>query len=134
MDLVDPLTDLNAVAVYLVATDEFRGIQVRCNVSPRRPNQPEVLVHWFQEIESEDPEVTWRFDSGEVLTEPWNLSTSGESTFYAGDAQDFIWSLMVSDRLVVRTTANRIFTATFELEGLAEVLRPYEETCDWVGF
>ena len=54
--------------------------------------------------------------------------------FYDGDVKDFIWNLMVSDRLAVRTLADAILTATFELEGLAEVLRPYEETCDWVGF
>ncbi len=68
------------------------------------------------------------------MTSTWRLSSSGLATFYEDDLQDFIWSLMVSDRLVVRTFSDLILTTTFELEGLAEVLRPYKETCDWVGF
>lgn len=134
-DGVDPLTELRKVKLYLYSTDEERLLQVRCNVDPRRPNRSEVLINWDEEIEEEQPEVTWRLDEERVVSTVWNRSSNGTATFYNRDnVQNFIWRLMNSNKLVARIFADRILTATFELEGLATVLSPYKDSCDWVGF
>ena len=106
---------------------------VQCNTDPRSPNLPAVVIAWTSEIV--DREVTWCLDGQEVQTSNWGSSTSGEATFFPGSDQEFIWQLMNADKLVARVFAERGFiTATFQLEGLSEILRPHRDSCDWVGF
>ena len=132
---VDALTELHGVSLFLLSSDEERRLQVRCNIDPRRPNSPEVLIIWDDEIEDEEPEITWRLDDHGVVTSNWNRASGGEATFYQGNVQNLVWRLMNSDKLVARIfTVDHILTATFELEGLAEALRPFKDDCDWVGF
>lgn len=134
-DETDPLTDLRKVVVALSSEEVYDyWLLIRCNVDDRRRNLPEVLVLWNNEIEDEDPEILLRFDEEEAERTVWGTSTSGTATFYQGYQQGFIWNLMNAEKLAMRLHATGILTATFTLEGLATVLSPYKDTCDWVGF
>ena len=133
-DETDPLTDLHKVVVSLLSEEKNRWLVVRCNVDDRRPNSPEIVVGWDNEIEDEDPEILLRFDEEEAERTVWGTSTSGTATFYQGYKQGFIWQLMNAEKLAMRLHATGILTATFELGGLATVLSPYKDSCDWVGF
>ena len=136
-DEIDVLTDKRKVMMAHSILTLLEGdpvLVVRCNVDSNKPNIPEVLIAWQTEIESSLPTVTWRLDDQPVQSAIWIASSSGELTFYPHSDQDFIWSLMHADMLVARIQENQIITATFELEGLAEALRPFKDSCDWVGF
>ncbi len=131
---IDPLSELHGVSLRLSSTNERYRLVIRCNVDPRNPNHPEVLINWENEIEEQEPEVTWRLDDGRIMIVRWYRSSTEVATFYQGDVKRFIWRLMNSDELSARIITDLILTATFELEGLAEALRPYKDSCDWVGF
>ena len=133
-DETDPLTDLHKVRVSLLSEEKEHWLTIRCNVDDRRPNLPEVVVGWDTEIEERDPEILLRFDEEEAERTVWRTSTTDTATFYQGYKQGFIWKLMNAEKLVMRLHARHILTATFELGGLATVLSPYKDSCDWVGF
>ena len=85
----------------------------------------------------EEPEITFRLDDGEVSTIPWFRGSIETETYWLGsdyDTRKFVWQLMNSDRFAARIITDYILTATFELEGLAEALLPFKDSCDWVGF
>ena len=81
------------------------------------------------------PEVTWQLDDQEEQSSEWEGSLSNETTYYLGSDQEFIWKLMNSDTLKARVLGRRgVVTATFQLKGLSEILGPYRDSCNWVGF
>ena len=132
----DPLTSLRKVRVHVDSNNEYQMI-IRCNSEgSRRPNSPELLIWWGGEYLSENPSITWRIDDQEVEEFEWILSTTSRAMFYPGFNQQAIWRLMNASKVVARITTRgrETLTATFSIKGLSEILRPYRDDCDWVGF
>ena len=129
---VSPIDDSRNVYMRLEAEDEGSAadsrprLMVRCTES-----KIDVLVHFDSRLSFEDDiEVLSRFDQYPARNSDWGLSTDRKAIFAPHSA---FWALKIerSQKLFVRLTpagASPI-SATFNLAGSAEAMRPLRESC-----
>jgi type VI secretion system protein VasI len=86
--------------------------------------------------------VTTRFGSKPAEIRSWNESTIGNATFFPGTSLaviGFVNELLAAadagDSFIARTTPydENASTATFDLTGIEEAVKPLRETCGLYG-
>ena len=98
-----------------------------------KSNTTEAYINWEDFLGLDETTVVTRIGAAQASTRTWLLSTDNKSTFYRGSDIDFIQALMQDDRLVAQITPynESPVTATFDLRGLSEAIKPLRETCQW---
>ena len=91
----------------------------------------EAWVAWHSFVGKDGSPVTWRIGSDSAQTERWQPSTNGAATFYPGNAELFVRSLLKADQLVVQVSpdfgAKKM--AIFNIKGLDQAVKPIKKTC-----
>ena len=101
-----------------IGIPQHGALLVRCKGA-----QLDVYVIWPPFMGSEDTEVRWRFDAGEIMNESWTISDDGTATF-ARDPIAFLVGLRSAKRLVLsaapyETTEQELI---FDVSGSASVV------------
>jgi type VI secretion system protein VasI len=77
-------------------------------------------------------EVTWRLDSEDAISGEWSLDSVGDKVSLSeGEAESFVSDMLRHDQLIARVTSysgNKL-TATFDVRGLEEAIKPLYEGC-----
>ncbi len=86
----------------------------------------EVYVTFGTYLGSDKTVVTVRIGESTARQEEWGLSTDGKAIFCPTDDRAFVDQLIQNDRLVLRLTpfGESPVTATFDLTGLSEAIKP----------
>ncbi len=89
-------------------------------------------VSWDTYISSKDVPVLVRQDSDDAIELKWDISTDRESTFIRRPIA-FVRSLLKRKQLVVEVTpfGESPVMAIFNLDDLAEAIKPLAEACHW---
>jgi type VI secretion system protein VasI len=95
----------------------------------------DAYINWHTPLRKarEDVEVLYRIGSDDAVSEEWQVSTNNTATFFAGDDERFIESLLRAPQLVAQVVpANATpIRAEFDLAGLGDAVQPLRQTCDW---
>lgn len=130
----NPIDDSKTIALFLVAdqgkskSGEDIALVIRC-----KSNKTELIIGWNDYLGLDSTQVITRIGNNPAQNISWNLSTNNMSTFYLGSPIAFIKSLMSADNLVAQVTPynESPVTAIFDIRGLAEAIKPLQETCGW---
>lgn len=81
---------------------------------------------------SNSTSVTYRLDKQKAEEREWNISTDHEAIF-SPKAIDLIRKLLKAETLFIRVTpySESPVTVSFNLQGLAEGIKPLQEACGW---
>jgi type VI secretion system protein VasI len=100
-----------------------------------REHQTSVYVDWGVFLHTEHAEMTLRTDKEKAIQVSWAISTNYEAAGHwdTKSAIPFIKSLVGKDELFARVTpyGESAVSATFDLAGLDEALKPLREACNW---
>lgn len=128
----NPLDDSKTVVLILEAESPKmrRGkptLFLRC-----QSNRTEMYINWSTFVTTGDAWVTTRIGNNKATSGSWGTSTSNESTF-APRAIATIREMMQATQLIAQVTPHgeNPATATFDISGLAEAIKPLRETCNW---
>ena len=129
----DPLTDqekiLAAIRPRDSKTSDDNWLIVRCGY--QEDEDVQVVVSFDKEFEDGFfIEVQYRFDEGTVEIEQWSISTTNTALFSQLPVE-FIWQTMNSSKIAMREEGGK--TLIFDVDGLANVLYPHRDKCDWIG-
>ncbi|HUO81275.1 MAG TPA: type VI secretion system-associated protein TagO [Gammaproteobacteria bacterium] len=95
----------------------------------------DAYINWHTPLrkDREDVEVLYRIGNAAAVTEEWRVSTNNTATFFAGDDERFIESLLRAPQLVAQVVpANATpIRAEFDLAGLGDAIQPLRQTCGW---
>ena len=87
----------------------------------------------FDAFVGSTPSIEYRMGEQAPVTKTWNSSSDGKSAFYPGKEIEFIELLLphptLSTRVVPRGTGPLV--TDFNLDGMAEALKPVREACGW---
>jgi type VI secretion system protein VasI len=131
-----PITDTENVYLRVASqeiipasygTGEPAYLFLRC-----RDDQTDVMFtmagHWFYDEHS----VTSRIDRKSAVTHRWYQSSDNEVAFHPAPIP-FIKELISAKQVIVQTApiSSPIYLATFDLTGIAEVVKPLRASCGW---
>ena len=130
---VDESTGEEKIAVWLLPRDHTTSSEeilvVRCGYD--EGEDAEALVVFDDELEGNVfLEVQYSFDDGTIETEMWGLSNT-KTALFARSPVEFIWRVMHAQELAIREETGQ--TLVFDVDGLANVLYPHREKCNWIG-
>lgn len=74
-----------------------------------------------------------RIDKQKAIKREWSISTNTKAVFYDGNVIDFIRKLQNGNQLFAQITpyGESPVSTTFNLNGLSEVIKPLQESCNW---
>ncbi len=129
---IDALTGEEKILAWLRprghTTSSNGALIVRCGYD--EGEDAEAIVGFDDELEgSVFLEVQYRFDDGDIETERWVISTNNRGLF-ARSPVEFIWRVMHAQELAIREETGQ--TLVFDVSGLANVLYPHREKCNWI--
>ena len=77
--------------------------------------------------------VTSRIGNAKATTEQWILTSDSRASFVPGNAIEFIRRLAAVPNFVAQVTPyqKETVTATFDVSGLSEAVKPLAQTCGW---
>ena len=142
-DRRDASTGKGLISVGLVSSSyrparwtRVASLDVRCTLPARGAPEWEVWIGWSQHVgRGETEPVTTRYGTGRAVTEDWGLRRNEYET-YALDNRvrgpgGVISKLQETDRFEasVVTVEGKALTATWEVAGLREALRPVVAVC-----
>jgi type VI secretion system protein VasI len=131
----NPVDDSTTVVLSLEADEGRSHLQaekitlfIRC-----KSNKTELYIKWYDYLGDEKIAVLTRVGEAKAVGKSWGISTNNESTFYPESAIPFIKTLMSSDKFVAQVTPynESPVTAIFDIRGLAEAIKPLQQTCGW---
>jgi type VI secretion system protein VasI len=135
----DDLDGKATTTVYRTATKMVDGplhmpqpvaLVVRCD-----KDTTDVIVKWPTVIESDvnaGVKVKYRIDDSAITSDTWTRSTSLEAV-YVNKPVDLLKKMIAKKELVVQLTPfqGSPVSVTFNLDGLADALKPIREQCKW---
>lgn len=133
----DPVDDIKKVTLTLKAEDERVWVVIRC-----KNNNTEFFINWDTPLEeyediygNKKTYVLTRIGKEDAIKATWQLSTDRQATFHPdGSPISFIKKLMLTDKYLAQVTRSynpNPFTATFDIKGLDNAIKPLAETCHW---
>ncbi len=140
----DPFDDLRTVTLQLNSTDNQEvGMIIRC----KEGKKTELFIDWGYRLKEgvrisdyingikniPVTHVVTRTDKEAVVELNLPLSTDKKAVFYENESvSDFIKKLMVANKYLAEVTRSfdpNPYTATFEISGLKNAIKPLIETC-----
>ena len=126
--LDDTVTTLVAVNANETKNSLFGAYQlvVRC-----RGNTLSAWISWRGLFGVKEPVITSRIGTDTAETDRWLESTTHQSTIYPGDTGKFVNRLIDADRFVAQIMSGKDKgeIATFNVKGLEDAVKPFEEAC-----
>ena len=91
-----------------------------------------LYVDWGNYL-GQNAKVTTRIGSNKPKTSSWTVSNDGVVSFYLGNDVKFINSLLADDILTLKVTpySQNPVTASFDISGLGEAIKPIRQACKW---
>lgn len=128
----NPIDDSTTVTLVLAADSgqgrfgESISLVARCS-----SNKTDIYINWNDYLGSE-AQVLTRVGTNTAETANWSMSTDSKGTFHR-NPENFIRELLETNKLVAQTTpyGESPVTAIFNLEGIANAIKPLRETCGW---
>lgn len=132
-----PVDDTNNVVLSLPSNDYIRTpfgetvaptIYVAC-----REKKTEVFINWDVYLGLEQTNMLYRLDKQKAVEKNWSISTDTKAVFYKGSDIDFVRTLAKADKMFARITPynESPVSATFDLSGLSDALKPLQKACGW---
>lgn len=133
-DSRNPLDDTRTVALILDSdTGKPRfgddiSLVLRC-----KSKKTQIYINWSDFLGTDSAQVTYRIGSDKATVSDWGLSSDNKASFYPGEPVAFINALLRQNILVAQVTpySESPLTATFDLTGLANAVKPLREACGW---
>lgn len=103
-------------------------LYIRC-----KSGETALYIDWHNYIPGASHQVTTRMDRGPTQARMWTLSRSNVATFYPDVPVAFLRMLMQADLLYAEATPYNTtpVTAVFDLTGLADIIQPLRDACEW---
>lgn len=129
----NPVDDTKTVTLTLMS-DGARsrwgnpvGLAIRC-----KSNETNFFIAW-QDYLGRKATVLTRLGQEKAVTSEWSLSTDSKATFYPGSPISYIKQMMANSSFVAQVTPynESPVTATFDIKGLENAVKPLRETCHW---
>ena len=132
-DTTNPIDDSRTVVAHLVSSTgrgrfgEPINLVIRC-----QSNRTDMYIDWKSYLGLDSTSVIFRIGSTPAKTQRWGLSTDNQATFHPGAIQA-IKEMLEHGSVVAQVTPynESPVTAQFEIEGIANAIKPVRETCSW---
>jgi type VI secretion system protein VasI len=131
-----PITDTENVYFTLDSNDviprDYDAGEPASLILQCRDNQTNVAItmagHWFYD----EHQVVSRIDKKTAVRQSWIQSTDNKAAFHPSPIA-FIRQLATATKLVVQTApiSSPSYTATFDLTGIGEIVKPLRAACGW---
>lgn len=132
-----PVDDSENVFVSLDANDSFRsnfgesitpGIYITC-----REKKTELYINWDTYLGLNETQMLYRLDKQKAKTKTWDISTDTKAVFYRGNVIEFVKALSKAKVMFTQITPynESPVSATFDVAGLPEALKPLQKACGW---
>lgn len=132
-----PVDDSENVFVSLSANDSFRSnfgesitpdLYITC-----REKKTELFINWDTYLGLNETQMLSRLDKQKAKTKTWDISSDTKAVFYRGNVIEFIKSLSQANVMFTQITPynESPVSATFDLAGLSEALKPLQKACGW---
>lgn len=132
-----PVDDSENVFLMLSANDSFRSnfgesitpdLYITC-----REKKTELFINWDTYLGLNETQMLSRLDKQKAKTKVWDISSDTKAVFYRGNVIEFVKSLSQTNVMFTQITPynGSPVNATFDLAGLAEVLKPLQKACGW---
>lgn len=132
-----PVDDSENVFVSLSANESFRS-QFGESVTPDlyitcREKKTELYINWDTYLGLNETQMLFRLDKQKAKTKTWNISSDTKAVFYRGNVIEFVKSLSQANMMFTQITPynESPVSATFDLAGLSEALKPLQKACGW---
>ena len=104
------------------------SLVIRCSEA-----ETNVFIGWKVYLGLDQTEILTRFDSTQAQTKTWSISTDHKAAFVQGSDVAFAKKMMNHGKLLAQVTpyAEVPVTATFNIEGLREAIKPLRNACSW---
>ncbi|WP_447782951.1 type VI secretion system-associated protein TagO [Enterobacter asburiae] len=98
-----------------------------------REKQTDVFINWDVYLGLEQTSMLYRLDKQKAVEKQWSISTDTKAVFYRGNDIEFVKALAKAEKLFTRITPynEAPVTATFDLAGLSEAMKPLQKACGW---
>jgi type VI secretion system protein VasI len=131
--LKNPIDDTEKVRLVL-ESNEGRSrfgkpihLEIRC-VS----GQPDLVIHWHDYLGLERPKVITRIGTERAVTAAWLSANTNDGTFLPKPMlMPFLRQMVRAETMVAQTVpySSPTITASFNITGLSEAIRPLAEVC-----
>ncbi|WP_233597644.1 type VI secretion system-associated protein TagO [Citrobacter cronae] len=132
-----PVDDSENVYVSLSANDSFRSnfggsitpdLYITC-----REKKTELFINWDTYLGLNETQMLSRLDKQKAKTKTWDISSDTKAVFYRGNVIEFVKSLSQANVMFTQITPynESPVSATFDLAGLSEALKPLQKACGW---
>lgn len=132
-----PIDDSKNVVISVNGNDSFRSsfgnvinptLYIAC-----RENKTELFIDWDVYLGLSETSMIHRIDKQKAIKREWSISTNTKAVFYDGNVIDFIRKLQNGNQLFAQITpyGESPVSTTFNLNGLSEVIKPLQESCNW---
>ncbi|WP_439412327.1 type VI secretion system-associated protein TagO [Enterobacter ludwigii] len=93
----------------------------------------EAYIDWGVYLGLDETTMIHRIDKQKAINKSWYISTGTTAVFYRGNTVGFIKGLSAGDMLYAKITpySENPVSATFNLGGLSEALKPLQKSCGW---
>lgn len=134
---ISPVDDSENVYVGLFANNSIRsqfgetitpGLYIAC-----REKKTALFINWGAYLGLNETTMLSRLDKQKAITKKWNISSDAKSVLYRGDAIEFVKALTKANVMFTQITPfnENPVSATFEVGGLSEALKPLQKACGW---
>jgi len=132
-ELVDAITDETDQFLSAVAAEEEGryGDPIVMTIGCL-PTGTIVSILWETFIDSDSTQVIQRWDSADAFSADWDLNSDGDMTYLLNGAADsLVGDMLKSNQLIVQVSpySGSLLTATFDLRGLYQAMKPLYEGC-----
>ncbi|EEY3892971.1 TPA: type VI secretion protein [Escherichia coli] len=132
------IDDSKNVVIFVNGNDSFKS-WFEDNITPTlyiacRENKTELSIDWYVHLGLQSEiTMTHRIDKQKAINREWYIATNTRAVFYSGDVIDFIRKLQNGNQLFAQVTPYREdpVSTTFNLNGLSDVIKPLQESCNW---
>ncbi|HDR2588170.1 TPA: type VI secretion protein [Enterobacter ludwigii] len=132
-----PIDDSKNVLVAVDADEPFTSpygepttptLVVAC-----REKKTQAFIDWGVYLGLDETTMIHRIDKRKAVTRSWYISTGSTAVLYSGNTIDFIKNLGSGDMLFAQIVpyGEDSISATFNLGGLSEALKPLQKSCGW---
>ncbi|HEG2003733.1 TPA: type VI secretion protein [Enterobacter asburiae] len=132
-----PVDDSENVYVSLSANDSFRS-QFGESITPSlyitcREKKTELFLNWDTYLGLNETQMLSRLDKQKAKTKTWDISSDTKSVFYRGNVIEFVKALSQANSMFTQITPynESPVSATFDVAGLSEALKPLQKACGW---
>lgn len=130
---IDPMTDSKDVIIGINATSgSNRYGQSPLLLAKCQNNKTQLILGWNQYLSNEYIDQTTRYDKEPPIEERWNVLTTNKAAMHPHPIKT-LKKLMTVNTYLVRVTpyGEQSITASFNVEGLTEAIKPVRKECNW---